>query len=72
MNLKQKQQEVDEYYAHMGHTHIGSLDWINCPSCNPSIKPNIIAYVYDCIKCNEQFVTKKYRKKKKRLCKNCK
>lgn len=72
MNLKQKQQEIDNYYAGMGHVHTGSLDHLKCPSCNPNIKSKILAYIYTCTKCGKQFKVKKHRKEKKRICKNCK
>ncbi|MCK5344297.1 MAG: hypothetical protein KAR20_12875 [Candidatus Heimdallarchaeota archaeon] len=55
-----------------GHTHTDSEGWKDCPSCNPNIKPKIIAYIYDCIKCGKQFAAKKKKKKKKQICKNCK
>lgn len=73
MKLKEKQQEVNEYYANTGHIHTGSRDWMFCHTCNPLLpKPKPIGYIYNCNKCGEQFMVKKFKKKKKRLCKNCK
>ena len=71
--MKPTQQDIDEFYSNMGHVHTGSTDWRHCHICNPLLpKPKPIAYIYDCIQCNEQFLSKKKRKKKKRVCKNCK
>ena len=55
------------------HVHTGSLDWKRCYLCNPDLpEPEPIVYIYTCIKCGRQFLTHKYKKEKKRICKNCK
>ena len=71
--MKPTQQDIDEFYYNMGHTHTGSRDWMFCHICNPLLpRPKPIGYVYDCKECSNQFFSEKKLKKKKQFCKNCK